>query len=212
MQRSWYEKISRYQNFCPGHFILIYSIIIFLKRIIAIFFLAVYLVNLTGYSLLFSYFINSTDEQMVEQLDNGSYDEASLTEIKVAVNLPYTTSNKYERWDGTVELNGTHYNYVKRKIHNDTLYLLCIPNQTKTALSKAKSDYAANLNDNAPSSNDKDQKSSFAKKNVIENDYDQYTAEYNFYNATAPLKQYCFYCSQYTRFCINTPWQPPKFC
>ena len=44
-------------------------------------------------------------------------------------------------------MNGVFYSYVKRKIHNDTLYLLCLPNKNKTQLQSARLEYAGNVND-----------------------------------------------------------------
>jgi hypothetical protein len=46
-----------------------------------------------------------------------------------------------------VELNGAHYNYVKRKVVNDTLILVCIPNETKNQIKSAEDEYFKNVND-----------------------------------------------------------------
>jgi hypothetical protein len=71
-----------------------------------------------------------------------------LSELKVAMNLPYQTSrSSFERYDGEIELNGTMYKYVKRKVANDTLYLMCIPNTKKMRLETAKNDFFKVSND-----------------------------------------------------------------
>ena len=90
---------------------------------------------------------------MVHQLDNHHYRESELMEVKIPLSLPYMTSwNAYERFDGEVELNGIHYNYVERKIQDDTLYLRCLPNNSKTRLYQARTDYASKTG-NIPGSN-----------------------------------------------------------
>jgi hypothetical protein len=46
-----------------------------------------------------------------------------------------------------VYMNGVHYNYVKRKLHNDTLILLCLPNTEKMNLFNARETFFSLVND-----------------------------------------------------------------
>src|SRR6185295_4704314 len=86
--------------------------------------------------------------QLEARLDKDHYNESELIELKVAIHLPYQTSwSHFERYDGEVQLNGILYKYVKRKVINDTLVLLCIPNQEKMNLQTAKNDFFKNTND-----------------------------------------------------------------
>ena len=88
------------------------------------------------------------DQQLTQQLDNNEYNDSELIEVKIALHTPYLSSwSAYERVDGEVEANGVFYSYVKRKIHNDTLYLLCLPNENKTRLHAARVGYAGKVND-----------------------------------------------------------------
>ena len=99
---------------------------------------------------------------MITALDNNNYNEGSLTQIKFALNMPYMIADKsYERCDGQVELNGVQYNYVKRMVKNDTLYLYCIPNDQKTKISDTKNEYAKQ---NADSQSGKKSEQSAPKK------------------------------------------------
>ncbi len=119
-----------------------------LKKSIAIFLLAIYLFNLAGYSLIFHYFISQSEQKFAQQLDEHRYKDTDLVEISIPFNLPYTqNSSSYEPLEGTVEMNGVVYNYVKRRIYRDTLYIMCLPNQQKLQLTKAKSSYAGMVND-----------------------------------------------------------------
>jgi hypothetical protein len=100
--------------------------------------------------LFFQYFIIQSDKELVLRADKNQYTDDELTEIKMPLHMPYITNSAgYERVDGAVEINGTYYNYVKRKVSNDTLYLMCLPNNDKTKLYSARNDYA-NKVQNAP--------------------------------------------------------------
>ncbi len=64
---------------------------------------------------------------MVHQIDNDNYVDENLVEVKVPINMQYFANWKnYERCDGEIEYEGTHYNYVKRKLSNDTLSIASI--------------------------------------------------------------------------------------
>ena len=110
--------------------------------------LSIHLFNLAGYTLLFDYFIQQSNEQLTHQLDAHQYDDNDLLEVKIALHTPYLSNwSDYERVNGEAEVNGIYYTYVKRKIHNDTLYLLCLPNKNKTQLNAARIEYANNVQD-----------------------------------------------------------------
>ena len=181
-----------------------------LKKIVAILFIKVYLLNLVGYSILFDYFIHQTNKHTVEELDNGNYNESELLEIKVPLHLPYYTSlNEYERYDGEIELNGIHYNFVKRKIQDDTLYLLCLPNHVKTELYKAKNELAAEQSDNEPFSSKKGTES-FGKKNNCETEFDQQHSGYILLSASSTNSGKNIYTCRLTTCFIAFPVKPPE--
>lgn len=129
-----------------------------LRKLFAITLLSIYLFNLAGYVLLYEYFIARSNRQLVQQIDKAQYNENELITIKMPLNLPYiTVHSEYERVDGEIEWKGTHYNYVKRKVQNDTLYLQCLPNTVKTQLYKDRTDFAQQANIPAPGKNEKPQ-------------------------------------------------------
>ncbi len=104
--------------------------------------------NLTGYRALFGYLENLAQVKMQEKLDKSAYNPNNLIEVKIALHLPYTTDNKdFERYDGTVELNGTTYSYVERKVENDTLILHCLPNKNSDNIKFAFNEYGKAVND-----------------------------------------------------------------
>jgi len=107
---------------------------------------------------------------MVQQLDKNNYSDKDLVEVKVPLNSPYINNTKdYERFDGSINLNGVHYNYVKRKVYDDTLYLMCICNKQKMQLCDAKNSYQRLVTD-VPS-NKKDNESNTKKFNITDEYY-----------------------------------------
>lgn len=85
--------------------------------------------------------------RLEQKLETGDYDEKILVEVKIPLQLPYYTNwSQYERTYGETEWNGQHYQYVKRKLYNDTLYLLCIPHTEKNNIQTAAVDIFRSVN------------------------------------------------------------------
>jgi hypothetical protein len=118
-----------------------------LKKIASILFLLVLVFNFWGYRLVLSYMEQKATVRLEQKLDAGNYDVSQLIEVKIPLNLPYYTDwSDYQAYYGQVELNGENYQYVKRKVVGDTLYLLCIPHIEKNNIQLAKADYFKGVN------------------------------------------------------------------
>jgi hypothetical protein len=94
--------------------------------------------NWYGYRLLVAYW-QQRDERMLEtQLDKEEFDESALLSIKVPITtLSYYTSTEFERFDGSVIIGDVAYRYVKRRLLNDSIELLCIPDTKKMTSDQA---------------------------------------------------------------------------
>jgi hypothetical protein len=126
------------------------------KKILAIILVGVHLFNLGGYRLVFNGLEDKVGAQMVARIDRAEYNDNDLIEVKVPVNLPYQTNWKeFERYDGEIQIAGVHYNYVKRKLQNDTLILMCIPNTDKMKLFNARETFFSLVNDMQQNENGK---------------------------------------------------------
>ena len=114
-----------------------------MKRIVAILLLEILLFNWVGYQLYTAIMEQRADKTLIANLDENNYTESDLISIKVpAVHLSYYVNSKeFERVDGKVEIAGVQYNYVKRRLLNDSLELLCIPNKKATQLKTAKEEF-----------------------------------------------------------------------
>ena len=147
------------------------------KKTTALFFITLFLFNLFGYRLVVQYMQQKVSNQLEASLDKNLYSDAQLIELKVPMNLPYQTNwSAYQRYDGEIEVDGIMYKYVKRKVANDTLYLMCIPNTKKMRLETAKNDFFKLSNDLMQNNNSKksDNSKTISFKS-LQGEYDQYS-------------------------------------
>jgi hypothetical protein len=120
------------------------------KRIAAILLLSLLLFNWVGYEVYTAILQDRAEKIMAASLDQNNYTDADLISIKVpAVHLSsYVSSEEFQRVDGTIEIEGVQYNYVKRRYTNEgSLELLCIPNKTSTHLQTARNEFFKLVND-----------------------------------------------------------------
>src|ERR1700679_2099841 len=119
------------------------------KQLASILLIGILFFNWYGYQVLSMYWQQRAEHRLEARLDRHDYDDAQLTRIKIPLTTLsyYNGSTVFERVDGQIDLNGIHYNYVKRRIFKDSLELLCIPNTTVTSLQKSKNDFFRQVND-----------------------------------------------------------------
>jgi hypothetical protein len=184
-----------------------------LKRTAAILLSGILLFNWIGYQFLNDFLQNKSEAQLDFRLDNANYDESQLISIKVpATNFSYYTNSKsFERVDGKVEINGVSYKFVKRRLYNDSLELLCIPDYTTMKLQTAKDDFFKTVNDLQHNAQNKkaDSHSNFSKNFSIDN----YTLSDIFKladNDAGVAKISASSSSSFTSFCSPVDGQPPE--
>lgn len=118
------------------------------KRIASILLLGLLAFNWGGYRLLTDYFESRADLQLQANLDNNQYNPQDLIRIKVPASLPYgSSSEKFERVQGNIEIKGISYTYVKRRFYQDSLELYCIANTARTSIQNARDEFAKLAND-----------------------------------------------------------------
>jgi hypothetical protein len=111
--------------------------------------MGILLFNLCGYQILHAYFEERAGQQLEYRLDINNYNETALFSIRVpAKHLAYYNhSIQFDRFNGQVEVCGVLYRYVKRRLYNDYIEMLCIPNQGVMELLKTKIDIFKLVND-----------------------------------------------------------------
>jgi hypothetical protein len=172
--------------------------------------LIIFLFNWFGYRLLSDYLQHRADTQLETRLDQQQYNEASLIEIRIPLNMPYqNVSSEFERYDGEVEFNGIHYKYVKRKVTNGELILLCLPNENRMRLLNARDEFFKLVNDLQQSASGKNS----TLGNTIKNPVTEYWQQQNNWHLEAlALQQHhyaCFNIMIPSSPLIKTPAQPP---
>lgn len=151
------------------------------KRIASILLLGLFVFNMGGYRMLTNYFESQADQQLQANLDNGKYDKTDLISIKVPASLPYgVSSKKFERVDGSIEINGISYTYVKRRFYQDSLELLCIPNTAKTSIKNARDEFARLANDFVNNNNTK--KSPSHQSHSVKFSTQDFTDDHDFFS------------------------------
>jgi len=120
-----------------------------MRSIASILLLTVLLFNWFGYRLVIAVMESRADQQLEAQFDENKYDESQLISIKIPVRyLPYfSNSNSFERIDGQIEIKGIQYKYVKRRIYNDSLEMLCLPNHMAMKLQTTQNEFFKFSND-----------------------------------------------------------------
>jgi glutamate racemase len=94
--------------------------------------------------MVFSYLEKEASQELAVSIETKNFDESNLIEIKTDLNMPYVSDKDYENAYGETVIKGVHYQYVKRKIENNVLYLMCLPNDAKTVLAETKTNVEKN--------------------------------------------------------------------
>lgn len=180
-----------------------------MKKIAAIFLMLILLFNAGGYRLAFSILQEKASTRLESHLDNYSYDESQLVEIRVAMNMPYQERfTEFERHYGEIEIDGKAYTYVKRKIEGDIVIFKCIANESKEQLKSLQDEWAkansdAGMNKPAPK-----QTHSFAK--IFAPEFEQ---EHKFQLSEQIIsgqKFQAYYYFTLPQPSVSTPHQPPE--
>lgn len=142
-----------------------------MKKLAAILLTGMLLYNVVGYRAVFSWLEQHSYQSLNQQIDNKNYNKENLITIKLPIDqLPYYTNSPiFERTNGTVTVNGTTYQYVERRIYNDSLEMRCIPNPLATTLTNARDLFFQLVNDiqEAPGKANTPAKPMLALKNVF---------------------------------------------
>ena len=128
---------------------------------------------------MFFYEQQQSDVRLEKSLDKDLYNEADLLTLKVPLSLPYLSANtQFERVDGEIKVRGKIYKYVKRRILEGQLVLLCLPDYNKMKLQSEANDSYKNENNLPASASKKSQDSKSASYKNILSEYNQSEIDY----------------------------------
>lgn len=158
-----------------------------MKKAAAISLLLLLLFNLYGYRLWFYYQQQQSDKKLEASLDNNQYNEKDLITLKIPISLPYQTNwSDFQRVNGEISFNGKIYKYVKRKVWDGQLILLCLPDETKMRLETARDDFFKLANDLMQNNASHKTGSETLLKNVL-SDYDKHKEAFQLSLYTAKI-------------------------
>jgi len=182
-----------------------------LKKIISILLILLLFFNWYGYRFVISLMQKHADQKLETRIDNNDYDESQLTEVRVALNMPYQERyTDFERHYGELNIDGKIYTYVKRKVEGNVLILKCISNQSKQKLGAIKNELAKANSGNETDQPGKQQQNSSLAKNFWSK-YDSqvsFNTSDNFLFLKSELQSgYIFYLPEVVS---DNPFQPPK--
>ncbi|HXB43261.1 MAG TPA: hypothetical protein VNV85_04360 [Puia sp.] len=186
-----------------------------MKHIASILLLIVLLFNFVGYRLFSSYLEDKANDRLEAKLDKNDYDDLQLISLKIPVTQLsyYNNSSQFERIDGQIEVSGVQYKYVKRRIYNDSVELLCIPNQTAMSLRSAKDEFFRLVNDLQQTGQSKKSDSHSSFKNFSVDNYTLNESLIISNNSSAISGQRRFNFSIAIASCyLPTAEQPPEIC
>lgn len=171
------------------------------------------LFNWIGYRFVAHYLEQKADQSLEAKLDRNDYQESQLVEMRIPLNLPYLNDQpEFERVDGEVELNGQIYKYVKRKVVNGELVVLCVPNKDKMRLQTAKNDFFKLVNDLQHNNKGKKSENPTSYKNFLT----EYKPEQNDWSIDLNRSNGHEYFTTESHlpdlFKSKTPGQPPEAC
>jgi hypothetical protein len=106
-------------------------------------------------------------------VDNGDYDSTDLITIAIPIKIPYLCDwPEFRRVDGEIEFGGKIYRFVKRKVFNGQMILLCLPDENKTQLQAAGNDFFKSVNDLSSAPASKKQTTALSTFKAVPADYD----------------------------------------
>jgi hypothetical protein len=180
------------------------------KKIAAICLLALLLFNTAGYRFLFNILEQKATTRLENKIDAADYSDEQLVEIKIPLSMPYYSDKEYESVYGETDWQGQHYHYVKRKIVDNTLYLLCLPNEEKNIIVKAKNEMTKAANDISSNTSGQQKQAPSLIKLIISD----YINDENSFSLNAFLQAgkswYIKDVSIYNPYTPQTPAQPPE--
>ncbi len=112
------------------------------RKIATILLLTFLLFNWVGYWLFLSWFESHETARLAARIDNDQYTADQLILLKVsATAVPYSNpSTTFERANGEVKIGDILYRYVRKRLYNDSIEFLCIPQRESRQLQSARND------------------------------------------------------------------------
>lgn len=126
--------------------------IVAVKKLLTLFLLFLFLLNVLGYYGVFVGLQLRITQQLKQNFDDENYLHKEIT-FKVPLAVPYSTDAKeFNRVDGEFKYKGEVYRLVKQRLQSDTLFIVCVKDSTTKRINQALEDYVKTFTDKPVSS------------------------------------------------------------
>lgn len=185
-----------------------------MRKIAAILLLGMLFYNWYGYRWLLRWQQQTANIRLEARLDKKDYDESSLIEFKIPIDLPYQNDwTDFEPCDGEITIGGIPYKYVKRKLQGGMLILKCIPNNAKQQIISTRDEFFKWVNGLPQSANSGEKqntpRSKFEKNTMSDVDGTQYF-DIVFTKALSSASYNAFHSLLYNYTPCAIPEHPPE--
>jgi len=118
------------------------------RKIATILLLSFLFFNWVGYWLFISWVESHAETLLESRLEDGRYDRSQLLLVRIPAHLPYgNASTAFDRESGKVDIGNFHYRYVGKRLYNDSVEFLCIPDREANRFQNVKNDFFSLVND-----------------------------------------------------------------
>ena len=136
------------------------------------------LFNICGYRIVADWLQARAEDHLQAVIDDRKFNSENLVELSVVTNLPYTNDwLEWEHINGTIEINGNHYQYVERKLEKGKMLYRCLPNNEKQTVVAARDEFFQLVNNFNQQTDQKSTSKSIVINNFI-GDYDDAVIHY----------------------------------
>lgn len=171
--------------------------------------LCLLLFNFCGYKLMLYVLQDQADDRTEQVLDAGHYTERELVLVEVPLSNPYQVSTAdFERVNGEISFDGVLYKYVKRKITDGKMLLLCIPDHEKMQFIAQKMNLGRQSAGFGATGNKSDQTTTAVLK-MLQSEFEQ-KADYALLTAITPVTtSVAQYSERISSLPVSVPDNPP---
>lgn len=118
-------------------------------QVIALFFLALFVLNAAGYYWLLAETRQRDEEEAQLFWQERQNSREDLITMKIPLTVPYLQGTpEFEATSGQVKFQGEYYQLVQQKFHNDTLHVVCVRDGQAKARHQALTEFVQQFSHN----------------------------------------------------------------
>lgn len=119
-----------------------------MKRLIALPLLLLIFFNTIGYYYVLLLIETNQLTEAIAKISESENEISGNLLIKIPLSMPYgRNDSEYKRAYGEFALDGQVYHFVKKKVYNDTLFVICLRDTKATEIKKRIHDHSKSYSD-----------------------------------------------------------------